>query len=174
MLWQHGLTVGQYARLITDEETTDSRVRDEAYTSGLLHDIGLLILASKLPKEFMSALEYAAERKVSLFEAEKEVLGVTHSEIGAYLLDLWGLPDEVIKAISHHVFPSGYADEMYTFEKDRDFAPLTAVHAANYFAEEAESADSEIGKAELDMVYLESLGLESHVSDWWDLCKEHS
>ena len=165
------MTVGDFARSIAEFETTDRRTIDDSYTAGLLHDIGLLILASKLPVEFGEVLELARNDGTTLIQAEKKVLGVTHAEVGAYLLDLWGLADEIVKGISHHFFPSGDPDEMYTFEEEEeDFTPLTAVHAANYFCEE-ESATDEYGKAELDMVYLEELKLDDHVGHWWDLCR---
>lgn len=169
-LWQHGLTVGEYARCIAESETTNRRIIDDAYTAGLLHDIGLLILASKLPAEFNEVLAHARDNGTTLIQAEKSVLGVTHAEIGAYLLDLWGLADDIVKGISHHFFPSGDPDEMYTFEEEEAFTPLTAVHAANYFCEEETTTD-DYGKAELDMVYLEGLELDDHVGHWWDLCR---
>ena len=169
-LWQHGLTVGEFARSIAEFESTDRRIIDDSYTAGLLHDIGLLILASKLPTEFEEVLAYARDNGITLIQAEKQVLGVTHAEIGAYLLDLWGLADDIVKGISHHFFPSGDPDEMYAVEEAEIFTPLTAVHAANYFCEE-ESATDEYGKAELDMVYLEGLNVDDHVGHWWDLCR---
>jgi len=173
-LWQHGLTVGEYARSIAEFECSDKRVIDDAYTAGLLHDVGILILASKLPAEFGKVLQHAKDNGTTLIQAEKHVLGVTHADIGAYLLDLWGLADEIVKGISHHFFPSGTPDEMYGIDTDEEeFSPVTAVHAANYFCEEETEAD-DFGKAELDMVYLESIGLDGNVSHWWDLCRaEH-
>ena len=171
-LWYHGLTVGEYAMRIAEFEAAEKRIVDASYTAGLLHDIGLLILASKLPGEFQGVLDYARKHGSTLFQAERKVLGVTHAEIGAYLLDLWGLHDAVVKAISHHFFPSGDEHDLYTFQEDDAFSPLTAVHAANYFCEEAEGTTDEYGKAGLDMVYLEGLGLGEHVPTWWDLCKE--
>ena len=169
-LWEHGLTVGEYARCIAEFETTNRPIIDDSYTAGLLHDIGLLILASKLPAEFDEVLAHARDHGSTLIQAEKKVLGVTHAEIGAYLLDLWGLADDIVKGISHHFFPSGDPDEMYTFEEEESFTPLTAVHVANYFCEE-EAATEDYGKAELDMVYLEGLKLGDHVGHWWDLCR---
>ena len=170
-LWQHGLTVSEYAKKIADHEVDNRQVVDDSYTAGLLHDIGLLILASKLPDEFEQALTHAREENTTLIQAERTVLGATHAEVGAYLLDLWGLADDIVKAISHHFFPSGEPNELYIFEEEEDFAPLTAVHVANYFCEDEEASD-EYGKAELDMDYLEGLGLSENASRWWDLCHD--
>jgi HD-like signal output (HDOD) protein/CheY-like chemotaxis protein len=171
-LWHHGLTVGEYSMRIAEFQGADKQTVDASYTAGLLHDIGLLILATKLPKDFAAVLECAKTTGSTLYQAERKTLGVTHAEIGAYLLDLWGLHDNVVKAISHHFFPSGDEHDIYSFQEDEDFSPLTAVHSANYFCEEAEATDDEYGKAELDMVYLESLGLGEMVPMWWDLCKD--
>ena len=171
-LWQHGLTVGEYSMRIAEFQGADKATVDASYTAGLLHDIGLLILATKLPTDFEAVLECARSTGSTLYQAERKTLGVTHAEIGAYLLDLWGLHDNVVKAISHHFFPSGDEHDIYSFKEDEAFSPLTAVHSANYFCEEAEGTDDEYGKAELDMFYLESLGLGEMVPMWWDLCKE--
>ena len=113
---------------------------------------------------------HARDQGITLIQAEKKVLGATHAEIGAYLLDLWGLADDIVKSISHHFFPSGDPDEMYTVEEEENFTPLTAVHVANYFCEE-EATTEEYGKAELDMIYLEGLELDDRVGHWWDLCR---
>lgn len=169
-LWQHGLSVSEYAKKIADHEVDNQQIVDDSYTSALLHDIGLLILASKLPDEFERALTHAREENTTLMQAERAVLGATHAEVGAYLLDLWGLADDIVKAISHHFFPSGEPNELYVFEEEEEFTPLTAVHVANYFCEDEEASEEDFGKAELDMDYLERLGLDSNVSRWWDLC----
>lgn len=171
-LWKHGLEVGGYAKRVADFETEDRKMIDDSYTAGLLHDIGLLILASKMPDEFEEVFEYANECGVTLFEAEREKLGATHAEFGAYLLDLWGLPDPVVKAICLHYFPSGSPEELYEFNPKEGFSPLTAVHIANYFSEEQDLTESDYGRAELDMVYLERAGLGDRPDVWWDICNQ--
>lgn len=167
-LWQHGLVVGQYAKAISEFEGGDKKTLDDSYTAGLLHDIGLLMLASQLPDEFLRATAYSREKFVPLQQAEKELFGATHAEIGGYLLDLWGLPDPVVEAISHHFFPSGSPDRGYESFDEPTFSPLTAVHMANYFCEDEEEVDA--AKAEVDTFYLEKLGLSDRVPIWWDIC----
>lgn len=169
-LWQHGLSVGQYAKIITEFETDDKETQDQAYTAGLLHDIGLLILASKLPQEFRRAMDFAAERQIPLQQAEKDLFGATHAEVGGYLLDLWGLPDPVVSAISNHFYPSATPDETYESFDDTDFTPLTAVHVANYFSEDNEVGPSGAIPAQVDTVHLDRLGLSDKLTIWWDMC----
>jgi HD-like signal output (HDOD) protein len=82
-----------------------SRKADVAFTAALLHDVGALVLESRLPSECEANRQFAKERQVPLFRAEKERLGVTHAEVGACLLGLWGLPYDVIEAVVRHHAP---------------------------------------------------------------------
>lgn len=83
-----------------------AKARDVAVLAALLHDIGRLVLACKMPEKFCSALALASQRKCQAFEAEEELLGTSHAEIGAYLLGLWGIPSLVVEAIAHHHHPT--------------------------------------------------------------------
>ena len=80
--------------------------RDIVVLAALLHDIGKLVLACKMPDQYCAALALARERACEPFEAEEELLGTSHAEIGAYLLGLWGLPYLAIEAIAHHHRPT--------------------------------------------------------------------
>src|ERR1700722_5222658 len=68
--------------------------------AALLQDVRRLIPASKMPDEFCSALALSSKRKCEPFEAEEEILGTSHAEIGAPLLGLWHIPNQVVKAIA--------------------------------------------------------------------------
>ncbi|HEY5955338.1 MAG TPA: HDOD domain-containing protein, partial [Polyangiaceae bacterium] len=81
---------------------SDKGQAEAAATAALLHDVGHLVLASRMPVEHQKNLEFAREHAITLCEAEREHLGTTHAEIGAYLLGLWGLPYDVIEAVAHH------------------------------------------------------------------------
>ncbi len=84
----------------------DPKTRDLAVLSALLHDVGSLVLASKMPDKLSLVLARANERRCETFEAEEELLGTSHAEIGAYLLGLWGLPHAAVEAIAHHHHPT--------------------------------------------------------------------
>ena len=170
-LWQHGLSVGQYAKTITEAEGESQSIIDDAYTAGLLHDIGLLILASQLPAEFNRAIEHARNGQYTLVEAERELFGANHAEIGGFLLDLWGLPSEVVDAITWHYYPSSAPVTEFSGKETCKVSPLTAVHVANFFCEdEQDEAGSGFGKAQVDSIHLEEIGLSGRLSVWWDLC----
>jgi HD-like signal output (HDOD) protein len=79
---------------------------DVAIIAALLHDIGHLILACKMPDRFCSILEMAEARGCSCLEVEEELLGISHAEIGAYLLGLWGIDSRVVESIAYHHRPT--------------------------------------------------------------------
>jgi HD-like signal output (HDOD) protein len=81
---------------------TDVKKADSASTAALLVDIGTLALQSRLPAECATNQLEAKQRAVPLVEVERERLGVTHADVGAYLLGLWGLPHEIIEAVARH------------------------------------------------------------------------
>ncbi len=172
-LWDHSLKVGEYAKKIAQCQTNDLRSIDAAFTSGLLHDLGMLLVASNFPKELSKALAHARARKMSLLNAELDVMGATHAEVGGYLLELWGLPDALVEAITFHDFPSHLPEREYeTNTANLEFAPLVAVHVANYFCEEAQKAQYGCPECELDRQFLEDSGLLDQLEFWWERCGE--
>lgn len=103
----HGLAVATLARKIAVDARLDPRDIETAYVAGMMHDLGQVVLAVNLPDSYEVTKTLANEKSITAFEAEVEVLGVTHAEIGAYLLTLWGLPTSVGDAVAHHhEFPS--------------------------------------------------------------------
>ncbi|MGH7104901.1 MAG: HDOD domain-containing protein [Acetobacteraceae bacterium] len=79
---------------------------DDALLAGLLHDIGYWVLLQQCPQEMGRAVALANERGLPLWEAERMVLDATHSEVGAYLLGLWGLPYPILEAVAFHHDPA--------------------------------------------------------------------
>jgi len=77
----------------------------QALVAGLLHGVGQLVLASRVPAKYGEALALCASRGLTQPDAEREVLGATSAEVGAYLLALWGQPLEVVRAIAHQDLP---------------------------------------------------------------------
>jgi HD-like signal output (HDOD) protein/CheY-like chemotaxis protein len=82
-----------------------------AYLAGLLCDVGQLVLIHTAPERVYLSQSEAAQRGLPVPEAELATWGVTHAEIGAYLLGLWGLPFQVVEAVAHHHAPERHADD---------------------------------------------------------------
>lgn len=113
---------------------------DAAFTAALLHDAGDLALRSRMLDDYLANREDATLRRVSLHEAEKERFGVSHAEVGAYLLGLWGLPHEIVEAVARHHAP---LSEFTTLDVG------AAVAVADVLADEADDQLDEASKLEL-------------------------
>lgn len=163
-LWNHCLKVAKYARTIAESETIDTKIAEDSFTAGLLHDIGQIILAMRKPDDFGRAIKESIEQGIPLIEKEREIIGATHSEIGGLLLELWGLPDPIVEAITFHNDPSLCSNQ-------ESFSSLTAVHVANYFCEDQDEK-TVVDAQGIDTTHLELLGLTSHMEEWYDICHE--
>ncbi len=109
-LFRHSLVVARAASQIASE--TNRSVADEAYTAGLLHDIGKLVLDEHIESRVGAIAEMARDESISFAEAERRLMGMDHGEVGAILAEKWGLPDFLADAIrSHHHAPSGRDSE---------------------------------------------------------------
>jgi HD-like signal output (HDOD) protein len=78
---------------------------DDAWLAGLVHDIGYWILAQECPEDLKRAILLSQEHGEPLIKYEKEIIGATHAEIGAYLIGLWGLPYAIVEAVALHHTP---------------------------------------------------------------------
>lgn len=76
-----------------------------AFTGGLLHDLGKLVLGTFVAVSVEPILQLAGELGMSFEEAERQVLGIDHAEVGATLLEAWHLPEEIIRVVRHHHAP---------------------------------------------------------------------
>jgi len=142
----------------------DKSNRDVTVIAALLHDIGKLFLASAMPDQFYSIFLRFSERGCKPFEAEEELLGTSHAEIGAYLLGLWGIPSLAVEAIAHHHHPTRILNS--------SFDCTAVVYAANLLDHElvAHPTDS-IGAemAESDRACLQALGVMSRFVEFREL-----
>lgn len=108
--WRHSLEVAIAARMIA--EKMGLRQLEEIYVSGLLHDIGLLILERSFPEQFATIWKRAS-RGESLVELEEEAWGTNHARVGQFLLEQWRLPESISEAVGrhHYSYPEGADDE---------------------------------------------------------------
>ena len=163
ILWEHSLLVAKYARQIALKQTGDQRLAGDAFTAGLLHDVGRIVLASNLPKEYSAIIDSARQNQRPLHEEETLVLKVNHAEISAYLLGMWGLPVEIVEAAGGHHSPGQtvFANE---------FTLLSAVHAANVFAHESGGQTDGLLLPALDEDYYKMIKLDDQLPLWREIC----
>jgi HD-like signal output (HDOD) protein len=101
--WKHAIICSQVARLLGTHFNTKND--DSLFLTGLIHDIGKVVLDQYLHEEFLQIIEYVSLTKTTFSEAEKKILGTTHYQIAARLLKQWRFPDEVIMQILYHHAP---------------------------------------------------------------------
>jgi putative nucleotidyltransferase with HDIG domain len=114
-LWEHSLATARVANALGERLKLPNP--EEIAVSGLLHDLGKTIVAQRFPAEHREIRAVVARRRCLQIEAEREVLGVTHPEIGMWLLKRWGLPTKLVNPIAYHS----------QFHPGREFADRTAV-----------------------------------------------
>jgi putative nucleotidyltransferase with HDIG domain len=162
-VWTHSAQVASFARAIALGETRDARTADAAFTAGLLHDIGKLVLAGNLPDLYENIRRLQAARKCPQRDAEDEVMGTTHAELGACLLATWGLPPQILEAIAWHHHPECSAAH--------GFSLLAAVHCANVFAQEVGGGGGGAGARDrVNIEYLLNAGLGDCRARWRVFC----
>jgi len=153
----HSLQTGNFAKWIAVDQRSERVIAEQAFVGGMLHDTGRLILACNCPTEYKQVLELARSASLSLPDAEQKVLGVTHMEVGSYLLGLWGLPVPVVEVIAYHHNPERSVYKAFT--------PLTAVHVADSLLEE-QASDAYRDSTALNIDYLQSAGMVERVAHW--------
>lgn len=132
-------------------------------------------MASRMAPAYRVAKQVAERHHISLCEAEYKVLGVSHAEVGAYLLGLWGLPWPSVEAVAHHHRPERLPHE----GMDVILAVATANMLAQGYALET-SADSAPGSRRGDnvtseqdpvLVLLAQLGMAPRLKEWTQLAR---
>ena len=162
-LWTHSLVTGSFAKVIARAEKQDETVVATAFTGGMLHDLGKLILVMNPTGRYKDAMDVAQAEDRLLWDVEGEIFGTTHAEVGAYLLGLWGLPDPIVETVVFHHRPGMFLG--------RQFGPSTAVHIGDALAHEAMEAKGEVSKSRVDSDYLTELDMIDRLPLWRKMCR---
>ncbi len=156
----------QLAAKIAASLLPPSPARDSAIIAGLLHDIGKLVLATRSPQHFARAMEGSRVEKMPLYLIERQLMGISHAEVGAYLLGLWGLPAPVIEAVAHHHVPGRIPSETLD--------AVGAVHIANALANKHPAyppSMEPLPHQSIDAEFVSALGLAEQSAHWEELSK---
>lgn len=126
---KHCMSVGIIARLLlkgSDPNVLPEEL-DQAFTAGLMHDMGKLVEAQYFPTDMEQAFALARKEKSMMLQAEKTLLGYGHDEIGGYLAAWWNLPQFIVQAVRWHHDPSKARGPRHI---------ATAVHVADALAQD--------------------------------------
>ncbi|MBC7322513.1 MAG: HDOD domain-containing protein [Acetomicrobium sp.] len=123
-LWRHSLGVAYLSRYIG--EKVGGLDLEELYLAGLLHDIGKIVLNEYVRYGYSIISKMVEEEAVPFTQAEREVLGFDHAEIGEIIIDQWALPEVYALAARYHHTPDDLPDEKASYRPVVD-----VVHASN-------------------------------------------
>jgi HD-like signal output (HDOD) protein len=137
---------------------------EPAVVASLLHDVGKLVLATRAPQRLRAALRAAEDNEQLLHQAETDLYGVTHAEVGAYLLGLWALPQPVAEAVAHHHSPSRVPRQQ--------FDVVAAVYVADMLAHQVRPHS--VPCEPMDEAFLKSLGVADRYPAWLEAAQQLS
>lgn len=100
--WEHCFATAAAAEAL--QRRVNAQTND-GFVAGLLHDIGRIVLDQYFPNEFQESVAMAEAQEISLLEAERKVLGVTHGDIGYWVTEKWNLPPMLTDSILFHHSP---------------------------------------------------------------------
>jgi HD-like signal output (HDOD) protein len=161
-LWQHSMNTGLFARTISVGEKLPRPAQDEAFTAGVLHDVGKLILAHNFPEIYADVIMRSRAHQRPEVELEQECFEASHAELGAYLLGLWGIGAEVVDAIACHQRPP------------RTSAPsrvMAVVYAANALEHMLSGTPGDEAAAAVDPEILKQLNVTERFAAWEATCR---
>jgi len=103
VFWMNSMVVGHFAQALAMVEGID---QDQAFTAGLVHNIGRLAVAQHRPDDLRAATTEARARRSTIHEAQRLLYGFTDAELGAAIADTWTFPLPLVEAIANHGRPS--------------------------------------------------------------------
>lgn len=164
-LWKHSMLTGSCSRELAKLEHLAQNERDDAFMAGVLHDIGIIVLAINLPAKYNDVLGLAQKECLDLTDAEQKIFGASHSEVGGYLLGLWGFPDHIVETVFFH--------HRCSESRENQFGIITAVNVANTLVGN-QCPCFKIGgvslSSKIDSKQLDRIGIADHLTEWSEAC----
>lgn len=129
-LWRHALQVGTLARGLAAVLREPGLDPEQAYLSGLLHDVGRFVMLQEAPEGLHAVADAEWTRPEELLASERAAFGLTHAELGAMACTRWGLPPPVIQMVrEHHQLPTAATPRVTSLVTLSDAAVFPSVVA---------------------------------------------
>lgn len=162
-LWQHSMAVAQCSKKIASSASDSLDLINNSFIAGMLHDIGRLLLLSKLGNDYPEIIQAADKQGIRVEVEEENRLQTTHADIGAYLIGLWGFNSDIIEAIAFHHRLEALPTTAVT--------PALAVHLADHYYY-LRYPEQVIGQPPpLNTGHLETLGCAEESTSWMAECQ---
>jgi HD-like signal output (HDOD) protein len=155
----HAMRTATIAKAIAKHEKRDRQTVEHVFLAGMLHDVGTLVLAAELPHKWSEFAARMAVPGTNAGSTAREIFGVSHAVVGAYLLGLWALPTPIVEAVAYHEEPAACAAG--------GWGPFGIVHVASCLATQLDCEDVAAARS-LDHDYLRRVG----VLDRWQELRE--
>ena len=162
---QRSLLVARLAQAICRRVGASKVMQEQAFLAGLLHDLGILIMASHDPEQYKKLLNYAVKKQKPIYLVEKAAFGFFHGEVAGALLALWNIPPQVVEAVMLHHVPH--------LSNSKEFTPLTAVHVADAMLPSVPVEGECDLASHLSLRYLDQVGVMEEVPQWRIVANEY-
>ena len=160
-LWDHSELVANMCRKIAESECLPHDDVEKCYMTGLLHDIGSLILADNFSEKYMEFKTGVDGNSECAVDREVELFGAEHGSIGAYLLGLWNIDHVIIEAVAFHHDPmKSHVGEI---------GPLAILHVAECFS--FGFFDIEEMQRRIDFQYMKRINCLQKIPQWRQICQ---
>ena len=164
--WEHSLATGVTSRLIALHLKIDPKEAEVFFISGLLHDIGKLIIGFAFPEDYPKAMERSLLLGTPLYKIETEMFGIDHAEIADIIKKRWSVPREIELVIKHHHNMEVLNDETLSQSERR---LLAASIVANTFCNELGFGNSgDNSPQSIDPLLMQILGFDTEVMYTWE------
>lgn len=163
-LWRQAALAAAAARAVARLENQPSAMQENAYTAGMLHNCGLLIMAENMPESLVEVVTAARQRHEPLDTFERQRYGATGAEVGGYLLGLWGLPMSIVESVVFHATA--------ITDGPRSFGTPTIVHVAQALVGERIKTIEGVPSSPLNLEWIAELGLSDRIPVWREAVAE--